>query len=281
MEIRSASFKQCRPCKNMNNLLEKAKRDYPIGTKFRSLFDVELKHNSSGVIDDFKGSIYVKDEYQGWWRCIYDRKLNQWAEIINTNTMFKKGDYIVTLINDGDCGKVDYCSKQNEDSQDLCPEIDTKGIKDNGNGRFTFSDKSGLKWRFATKEEGEEYERQGKPYNVTNIVKKNMTQQEFNALRVGDFISNYEILHKYKEFLIVRCDDGHDLFDLEKINKLGLKIKTKTFMGLEVKEYDNVPCEVDGNELCYLVSVTQDSILCSVRKNGCVLCCVPTSIRIL
>lgn len=108
-----------------------------------------------------------------------------------------------------------------------------------------------------------------------------MTQQEFNNLEVGEFISQYEILHKYKEFLIVKCDDGHDLFDLEKINKLGLKVKPKTFMGLEIKEYDNVPCEVDGNELCYLVSVTQDSILCSVRKNGCVLCCVPTSIKLL
>ena len=85
-------------------------------------------------------------------------------------TMFKKGDYIVTLINDGDCGKVNYCSKQNQDDKDLYPEIDTKGIKGNGNSRFTFSDKSGWKWRFATKEEGEEYEKHGKPYNVTNLL---------------------------------------------------------------------------------------------------------------
>jgi len=85
-------------------------------------------------------------------------------------TMFKKGDYIVTLVNDGDCGKVNYCIKQNQDNKDLYPEIDTKDIKGNGSTTFTFSDKSGLKWRFATKEEGEEYERQGKPYNVTNLL---------------------------------------------------------------------------------------------------------------
>lgn len=85
-------------------------------------------------------------------------------------TMFKKGDYIVTLVNDGDCGKVNYCIKQNQDNKDLYPEIDTKNIKGNGSTTFTFSDKSGLKWRFATKEEGEEYERQGKPYNVTNLL---------------------------------------------------------------------------------------------------------------
>jgi hypothetical protein len=51
-----------------------------------------------------------------------------------------------------------------------------------------------------------------------------MTQQEFNNLKVGDKLGNYEIIHKYKEFLIVKCDDGHDLFDLAKINKYGLKL---------------------------------------------------------
>ena len=178
----------------MNDLLEKAKRDYPIGTKFRSLFDVELTHNSSSVIDDLKGSIYVKDEYYGWWRCIYDKEKNNWAEIIKEETM---------------------------------------------------------------------------------------TQQEFNSLRVGDFINNYEILHKYKEFLIVRCDDGHDLFDLNKINKLGLKIKPKTFMGLEVKKYDNVPCEINGSALVYLLEVGANVIWVKDFKEGIIYKGLITSIRIL
>jgi hypothetical protein len=57
------------------------------------------------------------------------------------------------------------------------------------------------------------------------IINQNiMTNEEFNNLKVGDFISNYEIIHKYKEFLIVKFDDGHDLFDLAKINNLGLKL---------------------------------------------------------
>lgn len=262
----------------MNELLEKAKRDYPIGTKFRSVF-TEDQHTSTGnyVLND--GDVFVENKKR-WW-CIYYSKRDQWAEIIKEETMFKKGDYIVTLINDGDCGKVNYCSKQNEDIEYLCPEIDTKGIKNNGNSTFKFSDKSGLKWRFGTKEEGEEYERQGKPYNVTNIVKKNMTQQEFNALRVGEFISNYEILHKYKEFLIVRCDDGHDLFDLAKINKLGLKVKPKTFMGLEIKKYDNVPCEIN-DRLYYLIEVTENEIIFNqYKKQSTPFSDIPTSIRIL
>lgn len=108
-----------------------------------------------------------------------------------------------------------------------------------------------------------------------------MTQQEFNGLEVGEFISQYEILHKYKEFLIVRCDDGHDLFDLEKINKLGLKIKPKTFMGLEVKEYDNVPCEID-NRLYYLIEVTENEVVFKqYKKQSTPFLNTPTSIRIL
>ena len=263
----------------MNELLEKAKRDYPIGTKFRSMY-VNSENVVTKPIFIQHESIYTTDDNFKW-ITIYDKSDNQWAEIIKEETMFKKGDYIVTLINDGDCGKVNYCSKQTIDNEYLRPEFDTKGCTDNGNSTFDFSDKSGLKWRFATKEEGEEYEKHGKPYNVTNIVKKTMTQQEFNSLRVGEFISNYEILHKYKEFLIVRCDDGHDLFDLNKINKLGLKVKPKTFMGLEVKEYDYVPCEVNNSALVYLCYVKEDGILFSNCKNGNIDNLKPKSIRIL
>lgn len=108
-----------------------------------------------------------------------------------------------------------------------------------------------------------------------------MTQQEFNSLEVGEFISQYEILHKYKEFLIVRCDDGHDLFDLEKINKLGLKIKPKTFMGLEVKKYDNVPIEID-NRLYYLIEVAKNEVIFKTnKKQSTPYIDTPTSIRIL
>ena len=174
-------------------LLEKARIDYPIGTKFRSMYD-GTEHVSTGqFITRFLG-ISIMDEFGKEW-CLYDKSDNQWAEIINTITM---------------------------------------------------------------------------------------TQQEFNALRVGDFISNYEILHKYKEFLIVRCDDGHDLFDLAKINKLGLKVTPKTFMGLEIKKYDNVPCEINGEVLVYLVEVKEYCILSSMSKNGYINTLTPTaSIRIL
>ena len=85
---------------------------------------------------------------------------------------FKKGDYIVTLKNDGDCGRINYCSKQREDYSYLRPEIDTQGDRKNGNCEFEFSDTSGTKWRYATKEEGEYYEVVKKPFDVTTIPKK-------------------------------------------------------------------------------------------------------------
>ena len=108
-------------------------------------------------------------------------------------TMFKKGDYIVTLINDGGCGKVNYCSKQKCDEQYLSPEIDTRGYTDNDNDTFAFSDNSQTKWRFGTKEEGEEYERQGKPYNVGSLLSSKIPDKpsevdiSYSVDKIGNF----------------------------------------------------------------------------------------------
>ena len=176
----------------MNELLEKAKRDYPIGTKIKSVNN-DLEHTLTGEYILCNNGIQSINQ-NGLHCYIYDEIKNNWAKIIREETM---------------------------------------------------------------------------------------TQQEFNSLKIGDFIGNYEILHKYNEFLIVKCDDGNDLFDLAKINKLGLKIKPKTFMGLEIKKYDNVPCELGGNALAYLVEVTIDDILIRTFKNSPIDYHVPTSIRIL
>ena len=109
-----------------------------------------------------------------------------------------------------------------------------------------------------------------------------MTNEEFNSLKVGDFISNYEIIHKYKEFLIVKGDDGHDLFDLAKINKLCLKLAPETFLGLEIGNYDCVPVEIDGNTLAYLLEVKSYCVNLVIHKNGVSdFNHIPTSIRLL
>ena len=176
----------------MNELLEKARQMYPIGTKVKSMYTSEEYVITKNIFSQY-GNIYAT--YNNFsFIAIYDKDKNKWAEIINQN---------------------------------------------------------------------------------------NMTQQEFNALRVGDFIGQYEILHKYNEFLIVRCEDGHDLFDLNKINKLGLKVTPKTFMGLEIKKYDSVPCEIDDKELYYLFEVSEKAVLLGAEKHNMEFYFTPNSIRIL
>jgi len=85
--------------------------------------------------------------------------------------IFKEGQYIVTLINSGVCGKVNYCSKQRTNNEYFRPEIDTLGSVFNTNNLFRASDLSRTKWREATEEEAEEYERRKKPYDVTELNK--------------------------------------------------------------------------------------------------------------
>jgi len=120
-----------------SELLEKAIRDYPIGTEIKSIYDGYIHIcNTKPFIFSCPRHIYFRDE-NGSPRCLYSKKLNKWAEIINQNIM---------------------------------------------------------------------------------------TEQEFKSLKISDKLGNYEIIHKYKDFLIVKCDDGHDLFDLAKINKYGLKL---------------------------------------------------------
>jgi len=80
---------------------------------------------------------------------------------------FKAGEYIVTLIDDGNCGRKNCCVKQRETHIDLRPVIDHKGNKTNGNSTFTKYDN--CNWRYATPEEITEYERLGKPYDVTTL----------------------------------------------------------------------------------------------------------------
>lgn len=111
-----------------------------------------------------------------WHNILINGKIESFFEkypksIPSTKDEFKKGDYIVTLVDAGSCGKINYCSKQKVNDIYLKPCIDTKGHTDNGNRIFDIKDKSNTKWRYATKEEAAEYERIGEPYDVTTLNK--------------------------------------------------------------------------------------------------------------
>lgn len=150
--------------------------------------------------------------------------------------MFYEGDYIVTLINDGDCGKVNYCSKQRKDSSSLNPVIDTKGYHHNSNWEFLASDTSNTKWRYATPEEIAEYERIGKPYDVTTLHKQpnfvvgkwykyNNWYIKYSHTDIDNiFVSSEEIspskVHEYCKSLFGECNSEKvELTDLSEIQQ--------------------------------------------------------------
>lgn len=161
---------------DMKAIQEEAKRRFPIGCKF---IPVDSDKTHTLIEDEYTYEIHGKYiwAHNGYGHLYEDGK---WATLVSLpssvsqseKTYFQKGDYIVTLIDHGDCGKVNYCSKQKEDLSYLKPEIDTKGSLFNGNSIFHITDKSFTKWRYATPEEAAEYERIGKPYDVTTLQKK-------------------------------------------------------------------------------------------------------------
>lgn len=88
--------------------------------------------------------------------------------------MFKKGDYIVVLDIGSfptDCAKNGYCLKQRKNNKSIHPYIDLDGSRSNGNNSLEFDKTNNLKdWRYATPQEIDEYERLGKPFDVTKIT---------------------------------------------------------------------------------------------------------------
>ena len=91
--------------------------------------------------------------------------------LLNKDDMFKKDDYIViTIPNQNNDGFItDFCYKQRDNDLYLRPELTTLGNIRNGWRLITYSSSH---WRYATKEEIAEYDRLGKPFDVTTLNKK-------------------------------------------------------------------------------------------------------------
>ena len=91
-------------------------------------------------------------------------------------TEFKKDDYIVILKNSTNSFKINYCFKQRESYKYIKPEFDNHNSKTNGLPFLSIFNKDN--WRYATPEEIAEYERIGKPYNVTTLNQKELSMEE-------------------------------------------------------------------------------------------------------
>jgi hypothetical protein len=99
--------------------------------------------------------------------------------------MFKENDYIVTLDIDHSgffdtyCAKENYCFKQAKDDTSISPKIDLVGSVTNQNCTLTFDKKERLTdWRYATPQEIAEYDRLGRPFDVTTITPIEVTNYE-------------------------------------------------------------------------------------------------------
>lgn len=101
-------------------------------------------------------------------------KFNYIPDFMNKQeTMFKKGDYIVLLIDYTNTAKKNLIFKQNKDLPYLSVEHD--GLLGSSFWlSIEYTDKN--VWRYATKEEIDEYNKLGKPYDVTTLQKKEIPQ---------------------------------------------------------------------------------------------------------
>jgi len=108
-------------------------------------------------------------------------------------TMFKKDDYIVTIKIKNDystynCGKNNHCFKQRKHATFMCPVKGVmSGSETDSNVSLTFDKRDKLlDWRYATKEEIAEYDRLGKPYDVTTLIKSPFKKDDYIVVVSND-----------------------------------------------------------------------------------------------
>ena len=108
-----------------------------------------------------------------------------------TSSEFKKGEYIVLigdgqsttsarLVQDSNQFIKNYCYKVRENNTFLRIELDSNGSTTNGWECIPYNPNQFHKtrnWRYATQEEIDEYERRGKPYDVTELNKQSFPDE--------------------------------------------------------------------------------------------------------
>jgi hypothetical protein len=148
-----------------------------------------------------------KDLFKPSTKEAYDAQFKPKEEI-----MFKKDDYIVFTSGsyaDDESFPINYVFKQGEDDYYLKVNIDAKGQKNgwrafrNFNKKYNKVENSECDWRYATPEEIAEYDRLGKPYDVTTLSKSKSIEKwsvgsyvvflkKLSNLNVGDIDRIYK-----------------------------------------------------------------------------------------
>ncbi len=95
--------------------------------------------------------------------------------------MFKKNDYIVLLNKNCANHKANFCYKQRQNSDHIQPYKDNVGNTTNGSTVFYYKHEEN--WRYANSQEIAEYNRIGKPYDVTTL--KTIRTLNKDTVKVG------------------------------------------------------------------------------------------------
>lgn len=194
---------------DMEAIQEEAKKRFPIGCRFKNTNGNSYTLKKDDIVYEIhRTSIWAHDSCG----CLY--KDGKWAELISlpepvSLNEFKKGDYIVTLdVESGgwNCARNNYCFKQRVDNKGIYPVVDLGGSKTNGHDIMSFDKQKYLKdWRYATPEEIAEYDRIGKPYDVTTLQKKEEYIPQVWDYLVMESKSPLEICRqKYKKGMVVQ-----------------------------------------------------------------------------
>ena len=163
------------------------------------------------------------------------------VDLFSTNVqdnIIKKDTYIVfteSLFNNTEYLK-NYCYKQREDKDYFISQLDSKGDRYNGWGIISplkEHEKFLYAWRYGTKEEGEEYERLQKPFDVTtlsNVSPEFITKKDINLLVSGTvgYLNNgpkksvpiIETRNKEAKLMKVNAEVGQLLKTTTRTNKL-------------------------------------------------------------
>lgn len=161
---------------SMEDIQRQCKEKYPIGCTFKvgSFSSISILKNDSTTYKIDGDNIYA-----GYMQGLLYRK-GVWATLISLpekpkektmKTQFEKGDYIVVLSGRSSTKRMvnNYIYKQFENDSSLWALSNLGEIYQTYDVKF---DQSIDKWRYATTEEIAEYDRLGKPYDVTTLQSK-------------------------------------------------------------------------------------------------------------